>query len=76
MADAERRRDLQLAADIKYFAIPDLEKQIVELKAAEEKNQIPEADRMVQEVVTEDQVCQIIAKWTGIPVNRLNASES
>ncbi|KAI3629817.1 hypothetical protein MIR68_011252 [Amoeboaphelidium protococcarum] len=76
MADAERRRDLQLAADIKYFAIPDLEKQIAELKAAEEKNQIPEADRMVQEVVTEDQVCQIIAKWTGIPVNRLNASES
>lgn len=76
---AERQQDLSQVADLKYYAIPDVERQIqIAEKKKEEQDQDPEfaKTRLVQEVVTEEQVCQVISRWTGIPVSRLSSSAS
>jgi ATP-dependent Clp protease ATP-binding subunit ClpB len=72
---AERVQDLATVADLKYYAIPETQKMI---KNAEEvnKNQDEEGDKLVEEVVREEQICQVVARWTGIPVARLTSSMS
>lgn len=71
---AERRGDYGLAADLRYGAIPDVEKAIAkkEIEVEEEKNS---TDRMVSETVGPEQIAEVVARWTGIPVARLNESE-
>lgn len=71
--DAERRRDLATASDIKYYAIPDLQirlEQLVEKKAAEDA-----ATGGGLDTVTPDQIAEIVSRWTSIPVSRLMSSE-
>ncbi|CEP60548.1 chaperone ATPase HSP104 LALA0_S01e13454g [Lachancea lanzarotensis] len=76
-ADAERRYDTATAADLRYFAIPDLKKQIDTLE-----NQVAEEERragsgaMVQNVVDSDTIAETAARLTGIPVNKLTESEN
>lgn len=76
MQQAERERRLEVVADLKYGAIPELTKQIqkaeVEAKEDSEKNA---ANRLVSEVVGADQISEIVSRWTGIPVSRLSQSE-
>lgn len=69
--EAERSYDLELLAKLKYGELPELEKALVE----EQNDKANRALTLVKEEVTEEEVGEIIAKWTGIPVNRLNASE-
>jgi len=66
---AEREADLQRAAELRYGEIPELEKQI---DAAEETPR--EATFLKEEVDAED-VAEVVAKWTGIPVSRLMEGE-
>ncbi|KAJ2998216.1 hypothetical protein HDV02_004718 [Globomyces sp. JEL0801] len=79
--DAERKYDLALAADLKYGAIPDLQKKINEVEAlhAEEQDKIYEGGSqdgtLVSEHVFAEQIMDVVSKWTGIPVNRLNKSQ-
>ncbi|EFA79630.1 AAA ATPase domain-containing protein [Heterostelium album PN500] len=72
LADAERRYDLQLVADLKYYVIPDLEKQIencnIERKDAKK-------DSLVSETVTSEQIAEVVSRWTGIPVTKLSQTE-
>lgn len=76
LSEAERRRDLQLVADLKYGAIPDLEKKIEKLTAEKEKNgEIEEAERLLTEKVGPEQVADIVSRWTGIPVRKLSMTE-
>ncbi|MDQ7858601.1 MAG: ATP-dependent chaperone ClpB [Armatimonadota bacterium] len=71
--DAERRADLEAAARLRYGTIPDLEKQ---LKAAEERlRAVQEDGRLLNEEVTADEVAEVVARWTGIPVSRLLEGE-
>ena len=73
IAEAERNYDLNRAAELKHGQLPELEKR---LKAEEEK--IEETDdtaKMLREEVTEDEIAEIVARWTGIPVARLVESE-
>ncbi len=70
--NAERQYDLETLARLKYGDLPDLEKQ---LEALQNKTDIGESDRMVKEEVTEEEISEIVSKWTGIPVSRLLASE-
>ncbi|KAM9901173.1 hypothetical protein OXX79_004705 [Metschnikowia pulcherrima] len=72
--DAERRRDNAAAADLRYFAIPDLIKQIqeVELKVAEEDA----TNSMLNNVVGADAVAETAARLTGIPVTKLTQAEN
>jgi len=71
--DAERRYDMNKAAEFKYGAIPQAEK---ELAAEEHKLASGDAgERLLREEVTEDEIAQIVSRWTGIPVTRLVEGE-
>jgi len=70
---AERSVQLEQAAEIKYGQLPKLEAQ---LKAAEQRwNEVPIADRILREEVTESDVAKVVSRWTGIPASKLIASE-
>ncbi|KAG6857559.1 hypothetical protein H0H87_000158 [Tephrocybe sp. NHM501043] len=71
--DAERRHDLQTASDLRFYAIPDLQTQLEKLeakKAADEAVAGSGAD-----TVTSEQIAEIVARWTSIPVTRLVSTE-
>jgi len=69
---AEREYDLNKVAEIKYGVIPNLEQKIKEKEdTLKENNQ----NAMLKEEVTEQEISQIISKWTGIPVARLVEGE-
>ncbi len=70
---AERNYDLNRAAELKYGQLPDLEKQL-ELEEDKLENTDNQA-KMLREEVTEDEIAEIISRWTGIPVTRLVESE-
>ena len=70
--NAERQYDLEKLARLKYGELPDLEKQLEKLQI---NTGIHDANRMIKEEVTEEEISQIVSKWTGIPVSRLLASE-
>ena len=65
---AERDYDLNRLAELKYGVLPELEKKREE--SQQSKNTV-----LLKEEVTEEQIAEIVAKWTGIPVSRLVESE-
>lgn len=69
---AESKYDLNKAAEIKYGVIPQLEKQINELTTIEEQS---ERNQLLRENVTEEEIADIISRWTGIPVSKLVQGE-
>src|SRR5262245_6559868 len=73
MADAERRGDLNKAAELRYGTLMTLEKQLKDLDAqlADQHAQ----GRMLREEVDEEDIAVTVAKWTGIPVTRLLEGE-
>lgn len=72
-AKAEREGDLAKAAELKYGRIVELEKH---LDAANQKLVALQHDRkMLKEEVDEEDVAEVVAKWTGIPVSRMLESE-
>ncbi len=68
---AQQKYDLEKAAQLQYGKLPELKK---ELAAAEDFAKGKNLE-LVHEAVTEDDVCRIISRWTGIPVAKLNESE-
>ncbi|MDR1571475.1 MAG: ATP-dependent chaperone ClpB [Clostridiales Family XIII bacterium] len=70
--DAEQRYDLEKLAQLKYGALPELEKKL-------DAEQAEAADgggkRLLKEEVTEDEIAEVVSGWTGIPVSRLVESE-
>src|SRR5687767_5261303 len=68
---ATRRGDLQKAAEISYGRIPDLQKKLVEA----EKMTATGTARFLKEEVTAEDIAEIVARWTGIPVTRMLESE-
>jgi ATP-dependent Clp protease ATP-binding subunit ClpB len=70
---AERRYDLNRAAELRHGKLPDLERR---LKTEEEiLAQKQTGERLLREEVTEDEIAEIISRWTGIPVSRLMEGE-
>jgi ATP-dependent Clp protease ATP-binding subunit ClpB len=70
---AERQYDLNHAAELKHGKLPDLERQ---LKVEEEMlTQKQTGERLIREEVTEEEITEIISRWTGIPVARLREGE-
>ncbi len=67
--DATRRGDLQAASELKYAKLPELEKQLHDAENGQE------APRLLKQEVRPDDVADIVARWTGIPVTRLLQSE-
>ena len=73
MEKAEREGDLNGAAQLKYGTIPDLEKEIEEAQKAIQED--PDQKRLLNEEVTDEDIAQVVASWTGVPVNRMLESE-
>lgn len=69
--EAERNTDLQTAAELKYGKLLELEKQ---LKACQ--TQEKSSNRLLKEQIDEDDIAQVVSKWTGVPVNKLVESET
>ncbi|OLS03453.1 ATP-dependent chaperone ClpB [Tissierella creatinophila] len=68
--DAERKYDLERLSQLKYGTLVELENKL------EKANQTDESeDKMLKEEVTEDEIAEIISKWTGIPLSKLVESE-
>jgi len=78
--EAERTRDLATASDLKYYAIPDVENRIEVLErekavADHEARRGDQGEALVADAVGPDQINEIVARWTGIPVTRLKTTE-
>lgn len=71
---ASSEGDLARAAKLQYGDIPENEKELAALR--EEINKIPEKDRLLKDEVDVDDIASVVARWTGIPVNRLMESET
>jgi ATP-dependent Clp protease ATP-binding subunit ClpB len=70
--DAERKYDLGTASDLRYYALPDLQNR---LKVLEQKKASQEVEGTESDTVTPEQIAEIVARWTSIPVTRLMSSE-
>ncbi len=71
--NAERRGDLERVAEIRYGKLVELEKKMKDASA-----KLAEAQKkgeMIKEIVDEEDVAQIVSKWTGIPVSRMLEGE-
>lgn len=70
-ADAERKGDLNRAAEVKYGLIPEAERRMKEAQKTVDGS----TRRMLNEEVTPEEIAQIVARWTGIPVSKMLESE-
>jgi len=75
IAKAEREYDLNQAAILKYGTLPDLQKKLKEEEDNYSKYNISSSDRMLRDVVGEDDIAHIVSSWTGIPINKLLEGE-
>lgn len=73
LEQARRRGDLNAAAHIQYGRLPELQKKLAAAEAA--MHEKPEGDRLLHQEVTEEDIAQVVASWTGIPVSRMLESE-
>ena len=70
---AEREYDLNKAAELKYGTMPKLKNKLAELEAQTEHED--DADRLLRDRVTDDEIAKIVCRWTGIPVSKLMEGE-
>jgi ATP-dependent Clp protease ATP-binding subunit ClpB len=71
--EAERAYDLNRAAELRYSTLADLERR---LAAEEAQLAVKQGERrLLREVVTEDEIAEIVSAWTGIPITRLKEGE-
>lgn len=70
MERAERAYDLNLVAELKHGKLPKLEAELEELEQAERKD-----DAILKEEVTAEEIAEIVARWTGVPVTKLIEGE-
>ncbi len=71
--DAQRRYDYETASKLRYSTLPALEKKLADAQAAAEHMQGTE--RLLRDTVDEEEITEIVSKWTGIPVSKLMESE-
>ena len=69
--NAEREADLEVAAKLKYGKLPELERQLKEAKSSQGKK-----NTLLKEEIDDEDIAQVVSKWTGVPVSKLVESES
>ncbi|GIN74073.1 chaperone protein ClpB [Bacillus sp. J14TS2] len=74
LEDAENQYDLNRAAELRHGKIPAIEKELQAMEARVIAHQEDE-NRLVKEEVTEDEIAEIVSRWTGIPVMKLVEGE-
>src|SRR2546423_334344 len=70
---AQREADLQRAAELRYGEIPELERSVREHEAR--LQELQSGSTMLKEEVDDEDVAEVVAKWTGIPVSKLMEGE-
>jgi ATP-dependent Clp protease ATP-binding subunit ClpB len=70
METARRAGDLARMSELQYGRIPELEQRLREASAAEGKEM-----KLLRSAVTEDEIAEIVSRWTGIPVSKMMESE-
>ncbi|MDX6684689.1 MAG: ATP-dependent Clp protease ATP-binding subunit ClpB [Baekduia sp.] len=74
--EAERAYDLNRVAELRHGKLPQLEQRLhAEEERLEEKAVPGTAGRLLREEVTEDEIAEVVARWTGIPITRLVEGE-
>src|SRR5262249_14997690 len=73
MEQAQRRGDLTRVAEFKYGRLPSLEAQLRDLE--QKAGRAKDGQHLLQEEVTPEEVAEVVARWTGIPVARLLEGE-
>ena len=68
---AERNTDLQLAAELKFGKLLELQKRLEKCQGKERKS-----NQLLKEEISGDDIAQVVSKWTGVPVSRLVESET
>ncbi|WMM24566.1 ATP-dependent chaperone ClpB [Tissierella sp. MB52-C2] len=68
--EAERKYDLEKLSQLRYGTLVELEKKLEDANKKNEKE-----ERMLKEEVTEEEIAEVVAKWTGIPVSKLVETE-
>ena len=72
---AEREGDYGKVAEIRYSKLKALEDDIAAVQAQLNANSAAGGNRLVREEVTEDDIAEVVSRWTGIPVTRMMQSE-
>ena len=75
LEDAENNYNLEKAAELQHGRIPQLEKELREMEDAFQDEQSGDTDRIIREVVSDEEIGDIVSSWTGIPVSKLVESE-
>ena len=83
LEEAKRNNDIQTASDLQYYAIPDVKQRIDELEQDRARSDADAYARrgselgaaLLTDAVGPDQINEIVARWTGIPITRLKTSE-
>ncbi len=71
--DAERNNDYETASQIQYGNIPEIRNEIDNIQA--ELNELQSEKKILTELVTEEDIADVVSKWTGIPVSKLLSGE-
>lgn len=74
LEEAENNYDLNKAAELRHGKIPAVEKELLALET-ENREKTAQEDRILQEEVTENEIAEIVGRWTGIPVTKLVEGE-
>ncbi len=72
MEAAERRKDVSLVADLKFGALPEMQRQLESARKALNG----QSHEMISESVDQHSIAEIVARWTGIPVQRLTQTQT
>ncbi|HCN61147.1 ATP-dependent chaperone ClpB [Mammaliicoccus fleurettii] len=75
LENAENQYDLGKAAELKHGRIPQIEAELKELENEFAEETGSDHDRLIREVVTDEEIGYIVSQWTGIPVSRLVETE-
>ncbi len=70
---SEREGDLEKAAEIRYGQIPELDRRVAD--ATKHLDELQATQKMLKEEVDEEDIAEVVAKWTGVPVSRLMEGE-
>jgi ATP-dependent Clp protease ATP-binding subunit ClpB len=73
LEQAQRRGDLAKASEIQYGHLPELNKQLTEHNRR--LSELQKSKQILKEEVTEEDIAEVVASWTGIPVSRLQESQ-
>lgn len=75
LEQAQRRNDLKTAAEIQYGRMPELQRKLAETEKKSHETTDGDGKRLLSEEVTAENIAEVVASWTGIPVSKMLEGE-